>query len=291
MSEHIFNKLWVIESLPQGELRTGKNLFDNQLDKAKSAHQDLDVEFTNPMTKSDLIEVLEKIKNEALSGIYPMIHFECHGCKEGLGTACGDLVKWDEIREILIEINRSTKLNLMIVIAACNGAHLIKVSNKLDAAPFWAMIGPNVEVTAGQLQNNFGQFYESFFFDLNGDKAITILNEGATHQDRTYHFYSAAGIFSKAFREYYKNHCVGKGKKVRVEHLVSELMKNPDTMLRGVAWARKQVKKTLASEDQYFDMVRKRYFFINQFPENDKRFSISMNDIVGAQFRNKPFRK
>ncbi|MGP5564868.1 hypothetical protein [Vreelandella alkaliphila] len=280
MSGNIFNKLWVIESLPSGELRTGKNLFDNQLDKAKQVQQDLVVEFAEPITKSELFDVLEKIRNEALSGIYPMIHFECHGCEDGLGTASGEMVEWDEIRETLIEINRATKLNLMIVIAACNGAHLIKVSTKLDAAPFWAIIGPEVEVTAGHIQDNFGRFYESFFSDLDGDKAIGILNEGAEHQDRAYHFLSAAGLFSRAYRAYYKSHCVGKKKKERIEHLVSEAMKNSDVKRRGVAWARQQVKKGLASEGQHFDKLRERFFFIADLPENDARFPLSKDDIV-----------
>ncbi|GAA0231210.1 hypothetical protein [Marinomonas primoryensis] len=282
MSGNIFNKLWVIESLPSGELRTGKSLFDNQLDKAKQVQQDLLVEFAEPITKSELFDVLEKIRNEALSGIYPMIHFECHGCKEGLGTSSGELVEWDEIREILIEINRATKLNLMIVIAACNGAHLINVSTRLDAAPFWAIIGPEVEVTAGHIQDNFSRFYESFFSDLDGDKAIGMLNEEAEHQDRTYHFLSAAGLFSRAYRAYYKSHCVGKGKKERIERLVSEAMKNPNVKKRGVAWARQQVKKGLASEDQHFDKLRKRFFFIADFPENDARFPLSKDDIVAT---------
>jgi len=282
MSGNIFNKLWVIESLPSGELRTGKNLFDNQLDKARQAHEDLAVKFAEPITKAELFEVLENIKNETLDGIYPMIHFECHGCEDGLGTASGELVEWEEIREILIEINRNTKLNLMIVIAACNGAHLIKVSTKLDAAPFWAIIGPEVEVTAGHIQENFGKFYESFFSDLDGDKAISVLNGGAAQSDRTYHFLTAAGLFSRAYRTYYKSHCVGKGRKKRIEQLVTEAMKNPRVKARGVAWARQQVKQGLASEDQHFDKLRKRFFFIDQFPENDARFPLSREQIIAT---------
>ena len=280
MSGNTFNKLWIIESLPSGELRTGKNLFDNQLDKARQEQEDLVVEFAEPITKAELFAVLEKIRNEALNGIYPMIHFECHGCEDGLGTASGELVEWEQIREILIKINLSSKLNLMIVIAACNGAHIIKVSTKLDAAPFWAIIGPEAEVSAGHIQDNFGRFYESFFSDLDGDKAISILNEGAAYSDRTYHFLSAAGLFSRAYRAYYKKHCVGKGKKERKEHLITEALKNPDVKMRGVAWARQQVKQGLACEDQHFDMLRKRFFFINQFPENDERFPLTSEQII-----------
>jgi len=282
MSGNIFNKLWVIESLPSGELRTGKNLFDNQLDKAKQVQKDLVVEFADPITKAEFFDVLKKIKNEALNGVYPMLHFECHGCKDGLGTAIGEIIEWDEIRETLIDINRSTKLNLMIVIAACNGAHLIKVSTKLDAAPFWAIIGPDVEVTAGHIQDNFGRFYESFFSDLDGDKAIEILNEGAARPERTYHFLSAAGLFSRAYRTYYKSHCIGKGEKERIENLVTEAMKNSEVKKRGVDWARQQVKQVLACEDQHFDKLRKRFFFIDQFPENEERFRLSLEKIIAS---------
>lgn len=282
MLGNIFNKLWVIESLPSGELKTGRNLFDNRLDKAKQVQKDLVVEFADPITKAELFEVLEKIKNEALTGIYPMIHFECHGCEDGLGTGSGELVEWDEIREILIEINRSTKLNLMIVIAACNGAHLIKVSTKLDEAPFWAIIGPEVEVTDVHIQENFGNFYESFFSDLDGDKAINILNGGATRPDRTYHFLSAAGLFSRAHRTYYKSRCVGKGKEERIKQLVAEALRNPEVKIRGEAWARQEVEQGLASEDQHFNKLRKRFFFIDQFPENEARFRLSREQVIAS---------
>lgn len=283
MSGNSFNKLWVIESLPSGELRTGKNLFDNQLDKAKQVQQNLVVEFAEPITKAELFGVLDKIRSEAQCGIYPMIHFECHGCEDGLGTASGELVEWEEIREILIDINLCTKLNLMIVIAACNGAHLIKVSTKLDAAPFWAIVGPEEPVTDQHIQRNFGRFYESFFSDLDGDKAIDILNEGVDKQDRIYHFIGVTGLFAKAYRTYYKSHCIGEGKSERVEHLVSEAMKNPEVQKRGETWAREQVEKGLACEHQHFDKLRKRFFFIDQFPENDSRFYLSRKQVVANE--------
>lgn len=280
MSGNVFEKLWVIESLPSGELRTGKNLFDNQLDKAKEVQKNIAIEFSEPITKAEFFDVLEKIRNEAINGIYPMLHFECHGCEDGLETASGELIEWDEIRETLIEINRATQLNLMIIVAACNGAHLIKASIKLDAAPFWAIIGPKVEVTAGHIQDGFGRFYESFFSDFDGDKAIKILNDGVTNLDRYFHFLSAEGLFSRAYRTYYKSHCVGKDKQKRLEKLVTEAMKNPDIKNRGVSWARQQVKQGLACEEQHFEKLRKRFFFIDQFPENEARFSLSRDQII-----------
>jgi len=282
MSGIIFSKLWVIESLPTGERKTGKHLFDNQLEEAKRVRPELITQFAAPETKCELFEVLQKIRDEAAIGTYPMIHFECHGCERGLGTANRELVKWDELREVLVDINRSTQLNLMIVVAACNGAHLINASTKLDAAPFWAIIGPEVEVTDLHIQANFGQFYESFFSSLDGDKAINVLNDGVDHNKRIYHFISAAGLFARAYRSYFNRHCIGKGKEERLEHLLSEGMKNPEVAIRGEIWARQQILERLASEDQHFDMLRRRFFFIDEFPGNDARFPLSKDEIVGA---------
>ncbi len=52
-SGHIFHKLWVIESLGNDELKTGKNLVDNQLKNVKQIQPNLEVEFEEPITKAE----------------------------------------------------------------------------------------------------------------------------------------------------------------------------------------------------------------------------------------------
>lgn len=281
VSESIFNKLWVIESLPEGDPKTGTSLVDNQLNGVKQENPELNIAFEQPITKADLIEVLRKIRDEARTGMYPMLHLECHGCPDGLGVASGELVEWDELREILIDINQACRLNLVIVLAACNGAHLIKVSTKLDRAPFWAIIGPENKVKAGDIEKDFGAFYQTFFKNLNGDVAIDALNKGQVPSDRTYHFLSAKGLFIKAYRKYYKSHCIGKGRRERIEYLTTQAMKNPDVKRRGVNWARNKVKEGLASEDAHFEKLRNRYFFVDCCPENAQRFPLHRDEVIG----------
>ena len=277
----LFNKLWVIESLPDGDLKTGTNLVQNQLSHAKQANPDLSVDLEQPATKSELIDTLNKVRDEARSdGTYPMLHFECHGCEDGLGVASGELVEWDELRESLIEINHACRLNLVIVMAACNGAHLIKVSTKLDRAPFWAVIGPDQEVLAGEVERDFGAFYKKFFETLDGDLSIKELNRGANRKNRTYHFLSAVGLFVKAYTKYYKSHCIGKRRRERIEYLTTQAMKNPDVQRRGVTWTRKKIKEGLAKEDAHFDKLKNRYFFIDSYPENARRFFLSRDEII-----------
>lgn len=246
---HIFDKLWVIESLPARDLKTGTNLVENQLKSALQIQPELEVELVQPVSKAEMITVLHRIRDCSHKGQYPMIHFECHGCEEGLGTASDELIKWDELREVLIEINRNCRLNLVIVIAACMGAHLIKVSTTLDGAAFWAIIGPEGEVGPLEIQINFGDFYKKYFETLNGDEAINVLNQRADRSERKYVFVSAAGIFARAYRAYNKNHCIGKGNQQKIEEL-------------------------------QFEKLRKRFFFINEYPENDARFAFSREQII-----------
>jgi len=276
-----FHKIWVIESLPAGDLKTGRNLVENQLRQAKHRHPDLAVAFTQPDSKEDMLHVLATIRDEARhQGLGPMIHFECHGCHDGLQTANGEFVLWEDLRQLLIEINQACRVNLVIVLAACNGAHLIKVASKLDRAPFWAIIGPDKPVTAGDLERDVGAFYAKFFESLDADESMAVLNQSVTGTDRKYHFLSAVGLFMKAFASYHKHHCVGRGRRLRVERLVSETQQHPEVARRGVAWARKQIKAAIADDEPYFNEKKTAFFFIDQFPENAVRFPVSYQEAV-----------
>ncbi|MCK9230139.1 MAG: hypothetical protein M0Q23_02255 [Syntrophales bacterium] len=277
-----FNKLWVIESLPVGDLKTGTRLVENHLERAKLEHPDLLVAFEQPITKCDFLNVLKRIRDEAKTGgINPMLHVECHGCPDGLSVASGEFVEWDELREVLIEINHSCRLNLVIVLAACNGAHLINVSTRMDRAPFWAIIGPEAEVKAGEIEKDFGAFYKTFFERFDGDAAINALNSGEARIERKYHFMSAQGLFIRAYTKYYKSHCIGKGRRERIEYLTTQAMQNLDVKRRGVNWARNKIKEGLDAEDAHFVKLKDRYFFIDCYPENAQRFPLSRDEILG----------
>jgi hypothetical protein len=104
-SESLFNKIWVIESLPDGDLKTGQSLVDNQLAHVKHEHPDLHVSLKRPETKAQFLKLLIEVRDQTLnSDMYPMLHIECHGCEDGLFTSSGELLKWEDLREALIEI-------------------------------------------------------------------------------------------------------------------------------------------------------------------------------------------
>lgn len=203
LDSHDFHKLWVIESLEDGDLKTGTRLVEDRLFIARLRHKHLEVEHRRPTSKTELIKELETIRDEALyQGLYPLIHFDCHGDPNRLQTTNADHITWEELRRLLIQINHACRCNLMIVIAACNGINLIKCCTKLDRAPFYAAIGPETKVKAGKIERDFQTFYSKLFEDLDGDAALRALNGGKEGPERTYHFISSAGIFARAYRKY-----------------------------------------------------------------------------------------
>lgn len=276
----LFQKVWVVESLPDGELKTGRRLVEGNLAEATRRFPDLELAFETPSNREDFLNVLDRVYTECVAtGKFPLLHIECHGCPGGLQMASGEVVNWSEIREHFININSACRLNLVIVLAACHGVHVLNLATKLDRAPFWAAIATEKEVTAGHIQAGFEAFYKELFKELNGDAAIAALN----HQDanRVYHFFSIKGFFLKAYREYYAMACRGRGQRDRIEDLVSQAMGNPHIASNvGVTKVRRLVKEQFRNHKEDFERMVHSYFMIDLYPENAKRFLVDFNEIV-----------
>jgi hypothetical protein len=278
----LFNKIWVIESLRPNDRKTGTILYEDVLLHQEQSNPDLSIELVAPATKDEFLESLQKIEEQASLGQFPMVHLECHGCKEGLQMSNLELVSWKDLRDSLIRINIACRLNLVLVVGACNGIHLIKVSTKLDRAPFWAVIGPERKINEGEIERDFGAFYRKFFESLNGDAAMDALNSGVAGPDRTYHFRTSVGLFMRAYIAYHTKYRMGKGKRSRIEKLVTEAMKERSTAQKGVNWVRRNIKHTLAKEEQHFHKFKNRFFLIDKYPENAQRFSITYVDVLAS---------
>jgi hypothetical protein len=90
--EILFNKVWVIESLRKGDRETGKSLYNDVLLPISLREKKLRIEIACPADKHSFFKVLSEIEKEAKAGLYPIIHLECHGSKEGLQLANFDIV-------------------------------------------------------------------------------------------------------------------------------------------------------------------------------------------------------
>ena len=118
-----FNAIYVLESLPDGELKTGASLFDDVIHPQKTASlEDVYIRFEQVTSRRKLLTVLSEIRKNARSANHkPIIHIEAHGSDAGIQLADGTIIDWRELALIFAEINEACQCNLTVVAISCKG--------------------------------------------------------------------------------------------------------------------------------------------------------------------------
>jgi len=278
-----FNRIYVIESLLDDERKTGKHLYENKLMHLNAKYPNVSCKLHQIVTKQEFLDLLGEIENACIAdAVFPIIHLECHGSEFGLQMANKEFIDWEDLREELIAINTACRLNLLVTVAACSGAYLIFTARRMDAVPFFAVIGVEKEISNLDLEAGFNAFYGKFFESLDGDKAIEALNDEALKKGHRFRMYTARFLFIKGFKDYYRKYCQGKGKRKTIEDLTTSAMKDPSVASKGVKVVRDYYKDALSRPDEDIAVLKEKFFFIDLVPENNDRFPISFNeDILG----------
>jgi len=90
---NVINSIYIIESLPQGDLKTGTELYDNCVYPLGNLKKGLYTRLIQPFSKSDFIAELTLIIYECKNNNRrPILHIESHGCIDGIETASGELI-------------------------------------------------------------------------------------------------------------------------------------------------------------------------------------------------------
>lgn len=284
MSSSHFSKVAVLQSLPPGEMQTGKRLCED-VETLNLFHQrGLNVSFHNVLTKPQFLECLAQLQQEAVQGIWPLLHIECHGAEDKTGIVLADqsFLGWAELKPYLTSLNVATRCNLMIVLGACYGSYLAQIILPTDRAPCWGMIGPTDKVLPSELLSNFGSFYTEFFASLDGDNSIKAL---ITSPLKTggYYFTTAGGFFNLAFANYLLNYCTPLALDKRAKAMSRKLKKECSSAYLSKGAIKRKLKKT---EQPSYDKYFQQFFMIDLFPENKDRFSLLMVGV--KQFHNAP---
>jgi len=79
-------------------------------------------------SRAQFLEALRSIAKEArLHAHWPILHIEAHGDFTGIYVTSGEYLPWGEFKDELTAINENSRLNLLVMMAACQGAWLSKV--------------------------------------------------------------------------------------------------------------------------------------------------------------------
>jgi len=277
-----FDSVWVLESLPADDLKTGESLYRDIIGPAVARWPEVTSTFRSINSKSEFLAVLDSIEADAQGAWrWPIIHLETHGNAKGLGLASGEFITWAELREPLTRINRATRLNLVVTLAACSGAEMRQVLHLIDQAPFLYVSGPSTTREAGQLLMDFGAFYQEVLSSLDMRRAFDLLNGNERPARWVYPVIPAEYFFRCVFEGYVSIECTPDELRERENAIVAEIGRRQSVDLNYLAQVRLEVRAMLRNQEPHFDRFRRRFFMIDEFPENDNRFTISWSDLQG----------
>jgi hypothetical protein len=137
---------------------------------------------------------------------------------------------------------------MLLVLACCDGGYFAAECRYDDPVPFGYMVGPGNKICAGPLFALTGGFHSELFRSWDVTKALT--PGGGGRADISYFSMSAVGILR-----------IGLAARIRVA---------------GSAEARAKLR---AAEEPLFEQWRRRFFALDQFPENADRFAITYDEV------------
>lgn len=220
-----FNSIYIIEPLPKGDLKTGRDLYEICIYPLGNLREDLYTNLSQPNSKNEFLQTLTWIIDDCKNNNrWPILHIDSHGCSKGIETASHELITWAELKPYLCALNEISRLNLLVVMAACNGMDLAKVILPTDRAPVWGIIGPPHPVQAGRVIDGFKAFYNKFFDTYDGSEALNSLNSSPDVKEWDFCFINAESFFVYVYKNYMESLCTEAALVERSKKIVRKLI-------------------------------------------------------------------
>lgn len=250
------NQLIVIDALGPADKNTAAHLEEDVALMAVNAGRAGYTQYHKVQSADELAELLREIAQHCLDdGVRPIVHIESHGDeKHGLEIGTSKvLMDWSALHDAFVLINENAKGNLGIVMSACHGFHAIRPLNMRQPAPYFFLLGPETEVTAGLFESELPKFYRTIL-----DKGD--LTTAAENIDNQLRLFMSDRFFVVAFAKYLKAACIGKKGTARMERLVGEAIASgiepTGENLRSI---RGSIKAKLRAQDEAFHRIGSRF--------------------------------
>lgn len=273
-----FNWIFVLQSLNTGELQTGKRLVENKFQEIKLVNK---IEFCHTYLelpdRAAFYSAVINIANMCKAGVKPILHFDLHGLSDKSGIALlpsNESISWQEFASICKMLNALCSNNLMVVMASCYGLHAITEVSINEISPYCYLIGSQEKVPAGAIDTGFKEFYSVLLKSCDVDSAMKEL-------DPRFRLYIAEKMFMVSFSLYLKEGCIGKGRRQRIERLLTdyvELMQNEGKLVR-LKEARDSLKLNTTPNKDAFVRFENR-FLMADHPTNLGRFNCVFDDAL-----------
>ena len=167
----------IIQSLKDGDLKSGKLLYDKLSSSLPIKYPDTSVKFYNVKDKNELAETFNNIYNDIEDGELITLQIETHGCEDGLDLASGELVTWKQFFAIIRPINVKMLNLLLVCMSMCFGGALLTQFEPEKRAPYRALIATGDKIKAGVLLDGFTAFYDNYHHLLDSFAAFEAMKK------------------------------------------------------------------------------------------------------------------
>ena len=200
-----FDIVHIIETLRPGDCRTGQQLFEDLDPIISRATRQVTPRFSPVRSRAEFLELLGSIAEDArLHSHSPILHIEAHGSSSGIQTSSGECLTWTEFKAELTTINEISGLNLLVILAACDGANMVSIIQPVDRAPVRALIGPKRSVSAGEIERASLAFYRTLFDAGDVRTAWRAMNDAVAPDRLTFAVFTAEHMFRYVMHHYLK---------------------------------------------------------------------------------------
>jgi hypothetical protein len=149
-----------------------------------------------------------------------------------------------------------------------------------------AVIGPNHKLDDHELARGFQTFYRTMFQVGNGNAAYKAMNDTIDPSKATFGMANAEMLFRMVYRHFLRDRCSSR-----------KLDQRAESIMHGMRWKyfidhgnpmpmplfehfRTATRQHVESHDEHFNCIRRKYFMLDLFPENDRRFPVTVADCL-----------
>jgi hypothetical protein len=279
----LFNSVYVIESLPPGDSKTGEDLYDVVVFPKSRALEGLQTDFSRVANEAELTRKLLAIAHAAkVANHHPIIHLETHGTESGIALGDGSFVSWRNLAPLFARINEACRMNLLVVALACQGWNLTYSLMPSDRAPVFMLVGPPDDMTAAALLSASSGFYESLFAELDVNKGLVAMNKQLDFKDWPVRPATAEILFCRVFRLYLKELGSNSALQERENELVARFARQKSLDVMQTAELRLALRADLSEHRQAYNRLRETFLMLDLFPDNRARFGLTYDKCMPA---------
>lgn len=275
MSKFSFNKIVVCESIPEGEKKTAKAVYEDLIPLSCFHERSVDIEYYDFSVKSEFIEIIEKQCSLAREGNFPVLQLDVHGHHDGSGIVLSsdEYIEWKEVCNILTKLNYLTRCNLLVVMAACHGVNLVSAISVSGLAPFWGIVAPEYVIYPDQIAHSLTGFYRSIFERNNTESIVGSLKFDELSPNMS--LISCEYLFIEAYRIVFRDYCTEPELTRRARALRDRYILSGHKHV----WPISKIKEGIVPSAQHVERDLKRFLMANIYPENANKISISREQL------------